>query len=450
MFRSNPSRAAKAPAATASAGPQNGDYPSRRQQQHEESNRTSFQSNRSSFQSNRLFRLASHKTTSSTNTSSKNTAFYSAESYLSTNHSTSSFHTAELPLAGGNNDNNDNNDSEQLTANSPPPPTDTLSPHLITPDPSPPVRAADSQVPRAAIASKSNSKAMEYPTHASSGSMSFPTESPDLQQQREFTEDADLVHAMARQYVIDAEAAGSASPSQRSRNTTDASKNNLGNMVRSLGGDVTSSSEDFPPQLPPLHHTLGTDNRSSSINNNDDDSGSNANFYMMRDSPRDAAAAQANSVAVSAQQRFSDRSQQQQGLADAMIKEKPSTDDANAEYEDSITESTDLNRNMSERIHDEEFEDDANEARHFVPARMRYPPPKYEIRTDSSIPLGAVLFLLGFLILPLWWVGILFPRKQDTEVAKTWRKYNSLMTLLSLPLLGLFLGLGGWQAAHDD
>ncbi|KAJ1936718.1 hypothetical protein FBU59_004967 [Linderina macrospora] len=214
--------------------------------------------------------------------------------------------------------------------------------------------------------------------------MSGFSKKPSLEQQREM-EDADLVHAMARQYVIDAEAAGSATPgSRRSRMT--------------LGATFSQENHTMPEPLvspaPPQH-----------------------------------------------------RSMQHQSMADSEIGGQLSSHMAySAEKNSSLSELADP---VDRRIMDEEeFEDDANEARHFVPTRMRYPPPKYEIRTDTRIPLGAMFFVAGFLVMPFWWIGVVLPRKQDEEVARTWRKYNSLMTLLSLPLLGLFLALGGWHATH--
>ncbi|KAJ2813831.1 hypothetical protein H4S07_000381 [Coemansia furcata] len=199
------------------------------------------------------------------------------------------------------------------------------------------------------------------------------------------SEDGDFAIAMARQYVLDAEAAGSASPSHRSRKGTDASRMPTD---RSLGADVaTASSEDYPPQVPPLRHMQGNDR--------DDDSISDRRHELTPEPP--------------------------------------------AAYG---------GRALSEQLREEEVEDDANEARHFLSTRMRYPPPKYQVKSDTSIPAGAMLFLFGFLILPLWWVGAVFPRSNE-EVARTWRKYNALMTLVSLPLLGLFLALGGWHATHN-
>ncbi|KAJ2509335.1 hypothetical protein IWW47_000033 [Coemansia sp. RSA 2052] len=203
-------------------------------------------------------------------------------------------------------------------------------------------------------------------------------------------DDGDFAIAMARQYVLDAEAAGSASPSHRSRKGTDVSR-----MLtdRSLGADVaTAPSEDYPPQVPPLRHMQGNDR--------DDDDASDGHHHH------------------------------------ELTPESP------AVYGDS-------GRALSERLRDEEVEDDANEARHFVSTRMRYPPPKYHVKSDSSIPVGAVLFLFGFLLLPLWWIGAVFPRSSEEDVVRSWRKYNALMTLVSLPLLGLFLALGGWHSTHN-
>ncbi|KAJ1831234.1 hypothetical protein LPJ63_004421 [Coemansia sp. RSA 2711] len=186
------------------------------------------------------------------------------------------------------------------------------------------------------------------------------------QHKQQVEEDENLVHSMARQYVLDAEAMG---PADRARRDTGGS--------RGLGGDiVTTTSDDMMPvpQLP----LMGGD----------------------RDSEK-------------------------------------------------LSSHRSSGRALSERLRDEEVEDDANEARHFVSTRTRYPAPRYRVAADGRIPAGAVLFACGFVLLPLWWIGAVFPRSAHDEVVRTWRKYNALMTLLSLPLLGLFLALGGWQATHD-
>ncbi|KAJ2712345.1 hypothetical protein H4R19_002804, partial [Coemansia spiralis] len=205
--------------------------------------------------------------------------------------------------------------------------------------------------------------------------------------------DEAFAHAIAKQYVLDAEAAGSYAPSQRSRALT------AGGPV--VGSDrlTTSASEDAAPQLPGLGYMVGRDYESS------------------------------------------------------MDSEKRGVGERRA-YERSLSEKTESrpdseDRAMSQRLRDEEVEDDANEASHFVSAWMRYPAPQYTVRADGAVPMGAVLFAAGFLILPLWWLGVLLPRNCDTPVARTWRKYNALMSLLSLPLLALLLALGGWQATHD-
>ncbi|KAJ2008158.1 hypothetical protein GGI04_000205 [Coemansia thaxteri] len=186
-------------------------------------------------------------------------------------------------------------------------------------------------------------------------------------------EDLILGTALAQQYLQDAEAAGSASPSHRSRRDTEGTTRTHGGH----GGEVAEGH----PQVPSLRHAASSDPGS-----------------------------------------------EKRGLES----EPPGS------Y-----------RALSERLRDEEVEDDANEARHFVSARIRYPPPRYSVKTDAGVPAGAVLFLLGFLLLPLWWVGAVYPRSHDSDVARTWRKYNALMALLSLPLLGLILALGGWHAMHD-
>ncbi|KAJ2664964.1 hypothetical protein IWW48_000578 [Coemansia sp. RSA 1200] len=328
---------------------------------------SSFRSAKSS--SNRgaqppLLRLSSYKkrptgassSIATTNTSSKNTAFYSAHSHLTPTTSTNSFRTA-----------------------------DSHQPHSYD--------------------------IMVVPRNAPAGATSNAAE---------MSEDEELVHAMARQYVLDAEAAGSASPSHRSRRDTDASR-----MVtdRSLGGDiVTTSSEDYPVPIPRLpgsvpvpvpRHAVGRDNDSGqSIDRTRGD------IYVANTAHSENAPASAPALS----EKYSDGSVMPPRAGEA----------------------------HHIALHDEEEEDDANEARLFVPARLRYPPPRYAVKSDAAVPPGAVLFLCGFILLPLWWIGAVFPRSSRSEVARSWRKYNALMTLLSLPLLGLFLALGGWQAVHGD
>ncbi|KAJ2078939.1 hypothetical protein H4R24_004126 [Coemansia sp. RSA 988] len=202
-----------------------------------------------------------------------------------------------------------------------------------------------------------------------------------------------LYNALAERYVIDAEAAGSLSASHPSRRNTEASAMNGG----VLGGDrMTTSSEDAMPMPQPLlgQQMLGRD-------------------YQSGSAEKIVEPAYAGSLS------------------------------------EKTTKSSSEGRALSERLRDEEVEDDANEASHFVSTRLRYPPPQYSVRADAKIPVGAMLFAAGFLLLPLWWVGAVFPRKDRSDVASTWRKYNALMALLSLPLLGMFLALGGWQATHN-
>ncbi|KAJ2559756.1 hypothetical protein EV175_000188 [Coemansia sp. RSA 1933] len=257
--------------------------------------------------------------------------------------------------------------------------------------------------------------------------MVVPRGAPNSNSMDHRSEDEELVHAMARQYVLDAEAAGSAPPSHRSRRDTDASRLPTD---RSLGGDiVTTSSEDYPmpvPQLPPLRHTVGGDN----------DSEESGNGYAQ----------------VSEKQQL--QRHEDQVVSDYYNDREASLSSEKYSRSSSVPPiahhiAMDRERALSDQLRDEEVEDDANEARLFVPVRLRYPPPRYAVQTNASIPAGAIMFACGFILLPLWWIGAVFPRADNSDVARTWRKYNALMTLLSLPLLGLFLALGGWQATHD-
>ncbi|KAJ2500021.1 hypothetical protein GGH96_003059 [Coemansia sp. RSA 1972] len=273
------------------------------------SQKPSLASNSYNLHNQPLSRLGSLRTHASTNTSSKNTAFYSAHSQF-TDTSTASLHTA---------------------------------------DDMPQMRAAGWN--------------------------------PQLERE----EDENLVHSMARQYVLDAEAMGPSTP-DKSRRNTDAS--------RGVGGDImTTTSEDMMPvpQLPHIGTITQNTHAEPQIVGRDIDS------HLVRTR--------------------------------------------------SMSEATDEKRALSERLRDEEVEDDAYEANHFVSTRKQYPPPKYSVHADASIPVGAILFVCGFLILPLWWIGAVLPRTAHDDV-RTWRKYNALMSLLSLPLLGLILALGGWHATH--
>ncbi|KAJ1918941.1 hypothetical protein H4219_002297 [Mycoemilia scoparia] len=68
---------------------------------------------------------------------------------------------------------------------------------------------------------------------------------------------------------------------------------------------------------------------------------------------------------------------------------------------------------------------------------------------ETKIPVGAVLFVFGFLFMPLWWIGTVFPRNSRRDVDLVWRKYNSLMAFASILLLGLIIALAAWHAAHN-
>ncbi|KAJ2778676.1 hypothetical protein H4R18_004462 [Coemansia javaensis] len=205
-----------------------------------------------------------------------------------------------------------------------------------------------------------------------------------------------LVHAIATQYVLDAEAAGSHSPSYRSRQNTEAS--------RALGADRATTASTYTGAAAAAagggYPRAGVDY--------DTESGGH---------PSPA---------------FAERRAYERSLS-----EKDSRSDSEEQPP------------LSQRLRDEEVDDDENEASRFVPARMRHAPPQYTVKADGHVPAGAVLFACGFVLLPLWWVGAVFPRAPGSDVARTWRKYNALMSLLSLPLLGLLLALGGWHAAHE-
>ncbi|KAL1922276.1 uncharacterized protein VTP21DRAFT_9815 [Calcarisporiella thermophila] len=62
--------------------------------------------------------------------------------------------------------------------------------------------------------------------------------------------------------------------------------------------------------------------------------------------------------------------------------------------------------------------------------------------SDISKCAGAWLFLFGFLLPPLWWVGA-FLRGKSRESAR-WRKRNQMMSIVGLIVVGLIVGLVWW------
>ncbi|ORX94909.1 hypothetical protein K493DRAFT_301781 [Basidiobolus meristosporus CBS 931.73] len=55
------------------------------------------------------------------------------------------------------------------------------------------------------------------------------------------------------------------------------------------------------------------------------------------------------------------------------------------------------------------------------------------------IPTGAYLFLFGFLLMPLWWLGSRYPRVPNSKMEQRWKCYNRLMSFISVFILcGIF------------
>lgn len=69
----------------------------------------------------------------------------------------------------------------------------------------------------------------------------------------------------------------------------------------------------------------------------------------------------------------------------------------------------------------------------------------------ACIPYGSVLFLLGFICPPSWWIGTFYPftcckggHQNIPKIERRWRSANRVMTALSLLLIAVLLGIMGW------
>ncbi|CAG8451788.1 10251_t:CDS:2 [Acaulospora morrowiae] len=80
------------------------------------------------------------------------------------------------------------------------------------------------------------------------------------------------------------------------------------------------------------------------------------------------------------------------------------------------------------------------------------PPPKPRIRPPPEpfviCPYGSVLFVLGFILPPLWWFGSFFPRHSKGMTDYRWKRYNRLMSVFSLFLIAVILGLAIWYLKY--
>ncbi|ORX91643.1 hypothetical protein K493DRAFT_303907 [Basidiobolus meristosporus CBS 931.73] len=71
----------------------------------------------------------------------------------------------------------------------------------------------------------------------------------------------------------------------------------------------------------------------------------------------------------------------------------------------------------------------------------RYPSDYLE---KTEVPAGALLFLFGFLIMPCWWVGAIYPREPRNKLQQKWRFYNKLMSVVSGIILISGVGILIW------
>ncbi|CAG8635431.1 6052_t:CDS:1, partial [Acaulospora colombiana] len=76
--------------------------------------------------------------------------------------------------------------------------------------------------------------------------------------------------------------------------------------------------------------------------------------------------------------------------------------------------------------------------------RLRTPPEQFVV-----CPYGSVLFMLGFLLPPLWWFGSFFPRHSSGMTDRRWKRYNRLMSVLSLLLIAGILELTIWYLNYN-
>jgi hypothetical protein len=83
----------------------------------------------------------------------------------------------------------------------------------------------------------------------------------------------------------------------------------------------------------------------------------------------------------------------------------------------------------------------------------------YEEEEDpkaARIPHGSILFLLGFICPPSWWIGTFYPftcfqteQKNIPKIERRWRSANRVMTALSILLIAVLLGIMGWYISTN-
>lgn len=87
----------------------------------------------------------------------------------------------------------------------------------------------------------------------------------------------------------------------------------------------------------------------------------------------------------------------------------------------------------------------------FKPYRITPRPMKaYRPEVVVLCPRGSILFMFGFLFPPLWWIGSFFPRYVRTNVDYRWKKYNQLMSFVSLFLVAGILSIVIWYLRFYD
>ncbi|ORX90995.1 hypothetical protein K493DRAFT_304418 [Basidiobolus meristosporus CBS 931.73] len=70
------------------------------------------------------------------------------------------------------------------------------------------------------------------------------------------------------------------------------------------------------------------------------------------------------------------------------------------------------------------------------------------VQAPTKIPLGGVLFLLGFLFFPCWWLGSIYPKRPQSKLETRWRLYNRMISVISLLILGFTLGVISWYLSR--
>ncbi|KAI8866251.1 hypothetical protein GQ42DRAFT_77723 [Ramicandelaber brevisporus] len=77
--------------------------------------------------------------------------------------------------------------------------------------------------------------------------------------------------------------------------------------------------------------------------------------------------------------------------------------------------------------------------------------PLFEYKFEAEpLPRGALLFLFGFILMPLWWCGAIYPKKPSTEVQAVWKRYNRMMSGLSMIILAVLIACLAWYAAKKS